>query len=157
MTRLIAPPHLQTMAVQPRPWLMTLRGETSPVPELLRGWDYSTPLKFECELFVDLEAVRTECGLAEDAKVSGVGLYSSSSTNRRDVGAIAAVKSSGTVALAFDVPTGRVGGRLTLRRQLILADPGSTFAPFAAKRGGAVLWDEERKSRTAVTLEGEAA
>lgn len=157
MTRLVALPHLQTAAVDPKEWLVTIRGESMPAPPLLKAWDYSTALRFECQISVDLELVHEECGLGPDAELLAVALVWASSTNRRFVGASTPVDRSGTLAMEFDIDPTVVGGRLLLHRQVLLGRPGSTTSRLAARREGAVLWDEERSRRTSIILEGDAA
>ncbi|MDT5014772.1 MAG: hypothetical protein QOD39_932 [Mycobacterium sp.] len=157
MTRLVALPHLQTTAVDAGQWLVTMRGETAPVGELLSGWDYTTPLHFACDVTVDADLVRQECALGKGAEFDLLALYWSSSTNRRDVGGRTRVTSSERCPITFDVDPSIVGGRLMLRRQLVLVKAARRPAPFAASEPGAVLWDEERRDRTAVLLEGDAA
>ena len=157
MTRIVALPHLQTAAVEPGEWLVALRGETIRVPELLKGWDYATELRFECQVSINLPSVLEECGLASDAEVAITGTFLSSSTNPRGLGAAVPVSESGGVAMSFDVDPTIIGGRLTLQRQLVLMTPGSQALRFAAREPGAILWDEDRSSRTSVLLEGSAA
>jgi hypothetical protein len=128
-----------------------------PVPELLKGWDYSTPLRFECQVTMNLDMVRADCGLESDAQVAAISIFWATSTNRREVGATALVDHSGEVSMSFDINPRVVGGKLSLHRQLVLMRPGGTTSPFAATRAGAVLWAEERIDRTAVVLEGDAA
>ena len=157
MTRLVALPHLQTTAVDAGEWLVTVRGETGPVGDLLKGWDYTTPLRFSCDMTVDSDRVRQECALGKGSEFDLVALYWSSSTNRRDVGGRTRVTAGERWAITFDVDPSVVGGRLMLHRQLVLVKGAKRPAPFAATEPGSVLWDEERRDRTAVLLEGDAA
>ena len=157
MTRVVVLPHLQTAAIDPGDWLVTLRGDTMPVPPVLKGWDYSTPLRFECQVKVDLPSVLEECGLEEDAKIRALATYWASSTNRRGLGAAVVLDLSGDVSMSFDIDPSLVGGKLTLHRQLVLAQPSKAKRPFAATAVGAVLWSERRPDRTSVVLEGDAA
>lgn len=157
MTRIVALPHLQTSAVEPSDWLVTIRGNTQPLPTLLKGWDYETPLRFECEVAVDRDAALRDCGLPGDAEVEMVALWWASSTNRRRLGASARVESSGAAALVFDVPADQAGGKLVLIRQLVLRRSGTgPTTAFAATQEGSILWSEDRSTRAAVHLEGEA-
>ncbi len=157
MTRLVALPHLQTGEVALTDWLVTIRGETIPVPDLLKGWDYATPFRLECRMSVDRPRALAECGLGEGSRIRAVATYWASSTNRRAVGATIEILDSSECAMSFEVDPALVGGRLTLQRQLVLEQGVNQTSEFAADRAGAVLWDEARATRTSMLLEGDAA
>jgi hypothetical protein len=157
MTRVIALPHLQTTAVEPDPWLISIRRESQPLPDLLKGWDYETPVRFESKIRIDLVRALAECGLEDDATVALASVFWASSTNRRGLGSLVEIDGSGEYSIAFDVDPAIIGGRLNLERRLILNQPGTHAAQFAARLKGAVLWEESRNDRSSVILEGEAA
>lgn len=157
MARVVALPHMQTTAVEPGDWLVTIRERTMPVPDLLDGWDYSTPIRLECQLNVDLDGVRSECALEADTTIIATAIFWASSTNRRQVGAMRKVDRSGEFAMEFEVDPTVVGGKLTLYRQLLLEQGGSSGGPFTATRPGSILWNEDRGHRRTVLLEGDAA
>jgi hypothetical protein len=137
--------------------LITLRGETMLVPELLKGWDYTTPLHFECELELDVERVLEECGLAPGSGLTVVAVWWASSTNKRVAAAIKEVDESGVVSLAFDVDPSQVGGSISLRRHLLLSAAADSPSPFSATHPASLLWEEDRRDTTTVILEGDAA
>jgi len=157
VTRLVALPHLQTTAVDPTPWLVSVRGETMPVPELLKAWDYTTPLHFECQLDIDVERVLDECGLGPGSTLTAVAVWWASSTNKRLAGAMKELERSGPVLLAFDVDPGEIGGSITLRRHLLLGAAAGSASAFSATQPGSLLWEEDRRDTTTMILEGDAA
>jgi hypothetical protein len=157
MTKIFALPHLHTGAVEPDEWLVEIHGEQLPVPNLLKGWDYSTPLRFESTLRVDRTRILSDCGLGEDASVSAIAAWWASSTNIRQLGCSRPLTHGEHVTLAVAVPAGLAGGQLTLQRMLILERPGRTRTTLAATTPGSILWREPRERQTKVVLEGDAA
>lgn len=157
MTRLVNLPHLQTSAVMPHSWILTVRGDTQPAPNLLKGWAYDTPLHFESQVDLDLERVRDECGLGREGRIAVVALWWASSTNKRRAAAVQEVNQTGSVLVSFDIESGEVGGVLTLWRQVVLVLDPAPRSAFAAREPGSILWEEPRMEATTVILEGDAA
>jgi hypothetical protein len=124
---------------------------------MLKRWDYQTELRFESTVQVDRRTIVTECGLGHDVRVGLLTTWWASSTNLRRTGNLVELNESIDYVLSFDVPAGVTGGSLTLQRQLVIIDAGSTDNPLAARTPGSVLWREPRENRATVYLEGEAA
>lgn len=157
MPRVFSLPHLSTGAAMTSEWLLESRGELLPLPAVLKGWDYQTPLRLQCTVTADPVAVIRDCGLGPDARISVVAMWWASSTNRRVMAASVPLADGAEVLLDFEIPPGAAGGTLTLSRLLVLTRPSAAGARLAASTAGAVLWREPRERQTRTILEGDSA
>ncbi|MGY1663879.1 hypothetical protein ACI78Q_21835 [Geodermatophilus sp. SYSU D00705] len=156
--RVVTTPYLQAeTAPECGQWIVELRGTRQPLPLLLKSWDYTSTISLESTVRVSRDKVLKECGLSFDAEIAVTALWSAPSTTARFVGATVPVVGDRAINLAFDVPPGVAGGRLTIERLIVLVRPGSSGAPLAASRPGSILWREPREEQASCLLEGDAS
>ncbi|MGY1684412.1 hypothetical protein ACI8AK_02365 [Geodermatophilus sp. SYSU D00867] len=156
--RVVTLPYLQA-ETEPQcgQWIVELRGDRQPLPLLLKGWDYTSTITLESIVRVSRDQVLRECGLPDDAEIAVTALWSASSTTARSVGATVPIVGDRAINLAFDVPPGVAGGRLTIERLIVLLRPGTGGAALSATRPGSVLWRESRDEQASCLLEGDAS
>jgi hypothetical protein len=156
--RVVTLPYLQ-MEAEPEcgQWIVELRGAREPLPVILKGWDYTSTIGLESTVRISRESILTACGLASDAELALVALWSASSTTARSVGAMVPILGDRAIKLAFEIPPGIAGGRLTIERLVVLVHSRTAGAPLAATRPGSVLWRESREEQGSCLLEGDAS
>lgn len=104
---------------------------------------------------MDLDGIREDCGLPEDAALRLSVRYWPSTSQIRHVGFTGAVSLHGkqNVAVIDLVAEGEdLGGFLTIETILDLADEIQSDEPFVAQRAGSILWSDQVR----VHLEGAA-
>ena len=125
----------------------------------LNDWDYSINLALVCEVVVDAGRLRAETGLSRDDELSLVGLWHASSTGIREVGGRHRLPGGGEerFELSVELDGSKLGGWLTLERQIVLTSARPGADPTTATKPGSILLSEPAESRTSVLLEGDAA
>jgi hypothetical protein len=157
VTRIVATPYMQAVnGVDCGRWEVTMRDSSFPAPDVLRGWDFATSLKFDSAVTLDLNAVLQQCGLTSGARVALVALWSSSSTGLRRLAASEEVTTSDDLVLHFEIEPGVAGGRLTIERRIVLLRAGEATSDLAPRVPGATLWREPRGMVQTIILEGDA-
>jgi hypothetical protein len=115
------------------------------------GWDPSVDLDLTRDLEVDVDGARHDAGLADgDQLTCGATWYCPTTTLR---GAGPRFEVSGQTAAArirLEIPGTEVGGRLTVRTQIVLASSRGNPTSLAATIPGSVLWEDS----TFLPLEG---
>ena len=158
MTRIVALPHWWSAdGARPSSWQVIAHGVRHDASGYLPGWDYETPLEYVSTVDVDVEQVRSDCGLRAGDRLALVAHWHASSTNRRELAANVPVVESGEHLLRFVVEPADIGGRLRLERRLVLVGRGSGTDDHAPHRPGSILWREAREECTVTTLERETA
>jgi hypothetical protein len=127
------------------------------IGERIDHWDPFTDLDWTRAVTVDLDAIRTECGLGDDSAFALLATWRAP-TRTRLGGSGQAVELgtlTGVVRAAVSVSiTGReAGGRLDLTTRLVLRTSGASPSVIAPRRPGAILWTDTDR----VMLEGSAA
>lgn len=152
----VAPTYLlpDDDAVTLGPWLDHAGSE---VAERIAHWDPVTDLELTRAATVDLDAIRSQCGLGPDSAFALLAIWRTP-TRTRLGGAGAPVELGlldGTVRAPITVRVqGReAGGRLDLTTRLVVRTAGSAATPISPRRAGAILWTETDR----VMLEGSAA
>lgn len=131
----------------------------SDLPDRVDDWDYSVPLSLACSVTVDVPRVRDLARLTASDSLVLIGVWEASSTGIREVGSRHKLPADreGTFDLLLNLDGSRIGGQLTLERQIVLASPGGSRDPLAPRIAGSIVLDERRSERKTVILEGEAA
>ncbi|MEV4940050.1 hypothetical protein [Streptomyces zaomyceticus] len=140
--------------INAEPW-RTDETTGSPLPSALPSWDYTTDLSLARVVHLDLDGIRKDCGLPEDALLRLSVRYWPSTSRIRHVGFTSSVSLHGqqNVTVIDMIATGAdLGGFLTIETTLDLADDISSDEPFVAHRAGSILWSDQVK----VHLEGAA-
>lgn len=119
----------------------------------MEGWDYSTPLQFECQVQIDVDGFLDSTGLESLAPVDVVGTVDCSATLYR---ALVKVKASRVLrddflTLKVEVDPSRVAGTIDLGRHVVLADTLTPSEDGRAHRLGSRLQADRRQR---VLLEG---
>lgn len=132
------------------PWLLSAAG-TDEVedPHSLPDWDYSTLVRVERRLYVDVQGVLDDCGLREDSELRAVLTWHSTWTGLRGAGAAIRITDGGNV-LQVAVPGELLGGQLNLEVRLVLGRKAHRIDELAPLRPGSTLWSDS----TRVRLEG---
>jgi hypothetical protein len=123
-----------------------------PVNGTARAWDYLTPVRVAWQLRVDLDGIRTDCGLTERSVLAGIITWHSSWTGLRGGGRSIPLN-SGENVLNLELPGEVLGGRLRLEAQVVLAEHDPGAPPPAPQRPGSHLW----RAQALVVLEGSAS
>jgi hypothetical protein len=152
----VAPTYLlpEDNAVSVGPWVDAAGVE---VGELIEHWDPVTDLELTRAVTVDLDAVRSQCGLGADACFALIATWRAP-TRTRLGGAGERVELS-TLTGVVRAPLGvtisgpEAGGRLDLTTRLVLRIAGSAASAISPRRPGAILWTDTHR----VMLEGGAA
>jgi hypothetical protein len=144
----------QQTSISAEGWLLAVDEQTLPLPDALPHWDYQTPLRLRRTIDLDLDAISAATRLPDDARLHLAVVWSSSGAGLREPATTLPVGTSGrhTAQIEVDLPGERLGGTITLRTLLVVAEPGSVKDPLAPRRGGSVLWSDE----TRVRLQGDA-
>ncbi len=151
------PPFLFLMDDSPfvdlGPWMLGPEELGTRVEE----WDPDFDLVLEREGFISPDELRRTVGLSDDAGLDLVARWSSDATR---IGGVSSLPLSGhpagleiPVKIRVKVPGHRAGGNLDVETLIILASPGRSSQPAAARRAGSILWHD----RVRTTLEGSAA
>lgn len=136
------------------PWMVKVGPEAPRLVEgLVDGWDYSTPIQFECQVQVDVDRFLESTGLDSLAPVDIVGTVDCSATLYR---ALVGVKASRVLrddflTLKIDVDPSRVAGTIDLGRHVVLSEPLTLSEDGRAHRLGSRLQADRRQR---VLLEG---
>ena len=155
MSRLTVLPHLQTGAVHPGPWTISINDQLV-IDEVAKSWDYETPIRASCSVDVFADEVRTECALAPSDRFGLVTSWRSSTTGLKQSEVID-MSGGGASVVSVDIDPARVGGVLTLSRRLVLLGEGKGTDSNSPTRPGSILWQEELRDCRKLVLEGEAA
>ena len=143
--------HISTTA-----WVSVEDG--AEIGEHVESWDYSSVLRLQRQVDVDVAAVLSECGLPAAARLAlSVRYWPVTSLIRRTAThmPLGEVDVAGRVraVLAVEVQGADLAGAVALETTLVLTDvPIDTVEPFVARRPGSVLWRQE----TTIRLEGTA-
>jgi hypothetical protein len=141
------------------PWQRLGTEEDTDLAERIDDWDYSVPLSISCRVTVDVSRIREQTHLTLDDRLVMVALWEASSTGIREVGSRHELPASGegSFELLVNLEGSRIGGQLTLERQIVLAARGESPEPLAPRAPGSIVLTEPRSERKTVILEGEAA
>ncbi len=155
MKSLASPPYLLPPedAISASDWSFP---DGEPVGDRLAHWDPFATTTFERTIRVDLDAVRRACALGPDSCfVVNVGALSSRTrlTTAAPVVGLGDLDGVVEAPVTISVEGSRAGGRLTLRTDLVLADPGGHASPISPRRVGVSLWADQHR----LALEGSAA
>ena len=127
------------------------------IGERIEHWDPFTNLEWTRAIKVNLDAIRTQCGLGEDSAFALIASWRAPTRTRLGGSGMAVELGTltGVVQAAVGVSiTGReAGGRLDLTTRLVLRSAGSAPTAISPRRTGAILWTETER----VMLEGSAA
>jgi hypothetical protein len=115
-------------------------------------WDYFTQVVVDRQLIVDLDGLRRDCRLGEDAQIAGVITWHSSWTNLRGTGEVHNLE-NGENSLSVALPGEQLGGRLTLDARVLLHSNVSVESRISPHRRGSTLWVDT----TRIDLEGAGA
>ncbi len=129
----------------------------APVGEFLTSWDYSTVLRLQREVEVDIATVFNECGLPSTARLAlDVRYWPTTSLIRRTAAHryLGKTDTAGRVREILDVEISGadLAASLTVETTLVLAEVPNGTEPFVARRPGSILWRDE----AAIRLEGSA-
>lgn len=140
--------------VTPSPWLVTAAGRTYEEPAALAGWDYNTDLTIECDVHIDLSALRGQAGLSPDVSLSLAVVWESSGSRQRACCFRTPLPDDEAtdVRVTASLPGEDLGGTLALRMVIVLAEEIPEPEPFTAHLAGSELWAMESR----VILEDEA-
>lgn len=130
--------------------------DETPLPDRLPHWDPNTTVRIGQSLTIDIDALRDQCQLAEDATFAVTSRWHSSKTRITSVEAVAELgNESGRLSanLEMAVPGPVLGGRLSIYTSVVLRTHGTSTSPIAPARPGSILWD----LRESTALEGAAA
>ncbi|MFD5368213.1 hypothetical protein [Streptomyces sp. NPDC127103] len=155
MSRRVLPyrsPSEDVVAVEP--WRLVVDDGEVPLPEALPHWDYRMDLVLRRTVRVDLDRVRTQCGLPEETVLMLATVWTASGSNLSGPGHRTRLSDRGvrTVELEVRLPGADLGGLLVLDTALVLAERRSDGRPSSPRRAGSVLWSE----RESVRLQGDA-
>jgi hypothetical protein len=136
--------------VQAGPWLclMGVASDELSNPAELEEWDYFTDVIVRRELVVDLDGIRSDCGLDDAANIGLALSWHSSRTNLRGYGSVVDAD-VGSNFLSLSLKGEQLGGRLTLGCRLVVLHD-QLPKPATPSRAGSILWSDEHR----VTLEG---
>jgi hypothetical protein len=161
MTRIAITPHRSTLrGVQASRWTATIGGEHHTLPTSAFGWDGAPPIEAHCEVSVDLDHVRSACGLTASDRVALAVTWQASAVNVREVGAYVDIDGSVTQPLRVAIDPPVVAGTITLSRCLVLgradsSGPGSGRDPAVARRRGSILWRDPRGDRGTIDFDAD--
>ncbi|BCJ73686.1 hypothetical protein CS0771_32300 [Catellatospora sp. IY07-71] len=135
-------------------WQLVLDEGPTDLPASLPHWDYRTNLSLGRQITVDTDMLRSEVRLPSDATLQMTVIWTASGSNlRQSAGAVALHREGRQKAdLEVQLPGELLGGTVTLRTLLTVADPGTVEDPLAPRLSGSVLWSDEHKVR----LQGDA-
>ncbi|RKR73490.1 hypothetical protein C8E83_0583 [Frondihabitans australicus] len=133
-------------------WQLFRDGNWQALPDLLEDWDADTDLHVRQMIDVDREAVIEQSGLHPGAALVLTASWSSSSNQMTDLIDRVSVLER-VVTLEATLPSGRIGGVLTITTTLALGRSEDAGAVASAHEPGSVLLD----STTTLALEGDGA
>ncbi|MFD4376321.1 hypothetical protein [Streptomyces sp. NPDC058486] len=136
------------------PWRLVVDDGEMPLPEALPHWDYRMDLVLRRTMRVDLERVRAQCGLPEEAALMLTTVWTASGSNLSGPGHRKRLTGHGVCVVDLEVRLSGadLGGLLVLDTALVLAERRSDGRPSSPRRAGSVLWSE----RESVRLQGDA-
>ncbi|MPZ68688.1 MAG: hypothetical protein GEU71_04075 [Actinobacteria bacterium] len=149
-------PHLQTQAVRPGPWTISIN-EQLVIDEVAKSWDYETPIRVACSVDIPSDEIRADCALAPSDQFGLVVSWRSSSTGLKQRADVIDVSGGGSPVVSIDLDPARVGGILTLSRRLVLLGEGRGSNPDSPTRPGSILWQEAPHDSRKLVLEGDAS
>ncbi|MEU3426437.1 hypothetical protein [Streptomyces gardneri] len=140
--------------VTAEPWRLVVDDGEVPLPEALPHWDYRMDLALRRTVRVDLDRVRAQCGLPEEAVLMLATVWTASGSNLSGPGHRTRLSDRGVrvVELEVRLPGADLGGLLVLDTALVLAERRNDGRPSSPRRAGSVLWSE----RESVRLQGDA-
>lgn len=155
MTRRVLPYRTPSDgAVVAEAWQLVTEDGEVPLPDALPHWDYRMDLHTRRTVRVDLDAVRSQCGLPSDAALMLSVVWTATGSNLSGPARHVRLTETGVVPVALDVHLrgADLGGLLLLDTVLVLADRLEDARPSAPRRAGSVLWNEP----ATVRLQGDA-
>ena len=158
MIRTISVPYLQAITTPDvTEWNVEIRDAKQAMSGTLPSWDYQTPVIFTSSVTIDIDCLRKETRVAEDAEIAATVLYNSSTTNRQGLGDLTRISAGGDYQIRLKIDPSTVGGDLTLSRMIVITKPGTTNSLLVPNRRGALIWKEPARDCKGVSLEGDAA
>ncbi|QDQ96342.1 hypothetical protein [Tomitella fengzijianii] len=130
----------------PSAWLVTAAGRTYEGPIALPGWDYNTDLAIARDVRIDLSKLREQSGLPTDAALLLAVVWESSGSHQRSRcfrEKLPGLDGIANLQVDAHLRGEDLGGTLTLRTAIVLAEQVSTPEPFTAHLPGSELWSEE--------------
>ncbi|GGM37849.1 hypothetical protein ACFQBY_00770 [Promicromonospora citrea] len=156
MTR-VAYPYLRPhqAAVEPSAWTLVLGDEPVVLPEALDTWDYNLDLRLRRSIRVDVETIRAQCRLPEEAVLDVCVVWRSSGSGLFGRAAAEHLTEPGVAELDLEVviPGSVVGGVLDIDTVVVLATPCARVDPLAPWRAGSMIWEQ----RSSIRLQGDAS
>lgn len=135
-------------------WMKTDARAGGLLGEMLPGWSSQTDLVLEQAVEIDVDGLREDCGLDEDAPLRVLATWRSDHTFARGASDGIDLPPSGELrrALHLEVPGRDAGGTLWLDTRIILSRsiPRKPLSPWQA---GTIVWNREYSTR----LEGSAS
>ena len=157
MTRIVWPYVRPRTGIEAGAWQLHVADGTEPLPGELPHWDYNTDLHLSRLVTLDVTAISTQCGLADDARLGVAAVWRSTGSGLRALADREIVTRDGSEPVRLELHATLkgtdLGGVLAISTQLILDWHGSTVDPTAPHRTGSVLWSDE----SSVRLQGDAA
>ncbi|MFF1441321.1 hypothetical protein ACWGA9_06740 [Streptomyces sp. NPDC054950] len=138
--------------VKAQPW-RTHEETGERLPAALPTWDYGTDLKLYRVVHLDVDGIRTDCGLPEDAPLHMCVRYWPSTSQIRHSGfeiSFAGHTRQTVVVVEMVAEGADLGGYLTIETLVALAEDIDTNEPFVPRRAGSILWNDQAR----VHLEG---
>lgn len=130
-----------TSGVQGGPWKLEAAGETFSAGAAVGDWDYQFPVHVTRALEVDLAELVAATGHGPDAQFVGVLTWRSSGSGLG--GSSERVElTEGLNHLSLKLEGEDLGGSLSVTSLVMVESPGSAPLVLAARRPGALMWQE---------------
>lgn len=154
ITRTVPYKQAQPSSVTSEPWLLELSGQQANAGEAIEDWDPATSICLLRRVRVDLDAVRQQCGLPVDARVTLGAFWRCEGTTLRGHGTRFTSEVCGVLecTLSLEIEGHALAGSITVHAALGLnrtLEP----SPLRARRAGTVLWEDQKT----ILLEGGGA
>lgn len=130
------------------PWML----DEAPLPELDDTWDPSTDLTIRRSVDIDASAIRRDSGLPGDTPLALAVTWRSMPSHLSGAALRIAPLEPGEQVIEVVLPGERIGGTLTIRTTITLAEDVRTAGPGVAHAAGSVLIEESQD----VVLQGDA-
>jgi hypothetical protein len=147
--QLVSPTRTAPSAVHLGPWAVEVAGELLPLPDM-PAWDYSTELRFACEVGVDIDEAARSCGLVEGAAFSLVAIAECTATYWRTT--VRNPLHRGSARVTLTVPPGVVAQSVRLSRRVVVEQAPCDPQPLVPTRGHVIAAAQDV---TTVPLEGD--